>query len=123
MVYKRKLSNSDDTPARVRYRKALTRIIPSVEWERDSRSDLRRRLEGTISNLQKRFSVAEIEAFVGAYNNWNCGILEDLDSEERFLSKASKLNPMQSLGLMLLLMEKMFPLPPPEAVKGDDIPF
>lgn len=120
---RRILSDLDDTSTARRYQSALAEIIPSGSWERSSRDDLRRRLAKVMSSVQDRFPDEEVAAFSEAYMKWDSGVFDNLDSGAGFLEKACKLDTAQSLGLMLLLMDKLFPLSPRAPSKAGDLPF
>jgi hypothetical protein len=101
----------------------LDKILPSHGWEKRARDDLQRRLVKTTASIQSRFSADQIDGFLDSYYAWNRGSLGSLlPTEQLFIEEASKLQESEILALMLLLMDKMYPLPEVPSDADHDVP-
>jgi len=120
------VNDSDDHSIPVEDDSVLDRIMPICAWNKDARSDLRRRLAKAVIAVQARFTSAQIVGFADDYVSWNCGAIERPEFVELpFLEEASRLDTAQTLALMLLLMDILYPLPVDQSDRtpSPDVPF
>lgn len=113
-----------DIPPESLYHEVIAKIVPASRWDQSAIDYLRKYFSKTISNIQAKFPDSEIEAFAYAYETWNCSRGEHINDDQRhFLERASRLNKIQSIALMLLIMGKLYPEPPKSVEIDNDVPF